>query len=1160
MFISLLALTCTNLTNPFLNKADAKAEIITKNALNSDTISIFSTQKFLAYVYLREHIDSIKVHVDNNRLWNSPDTVINRNSIGKELSCNYSFYKTGIQKLRLISYINNGDSVIDSSSMFAVSPLKQSSITGKIGDSIFLKTDPVDDRVMYVWDFHNNFIIKESYPSVGFKVPAAFTSRSGELYIEDLSNHRSPSYIFQINSAVDTQSQLSISCLHDSTLADSIYSRTAEFKFSIVVSGAEDLKSARVNGRPFDDSLKVGESFLLSYYLYNLDTIHSPVKLDISVADKKGHIVNKTWFVHYIKVDPVINVAFPVENNMTTASSMVTILGTIINNQQYSKLFLFVMKNGKVTDSVAITPEKTLFSFRMQLSDYSNHVALELYADSLMVGSKIDASDFYVYYNPAYIDTIPPQIRSIKCNNVTVVDSIISRTENFKLEIDAVDNSDSLLVFVDGNQVNKDSTSLFFSTIKAIKHKKISTLIKVKASDSSGYSAYDSIYVKFNRLPQWIKTPPYTVLTVRKESEFEVQVSDPDHDSLFVTMAIERKKGDTLLDATSGRVKWNPQLADTGEYRVVITAWDGIESIDTSFTLIVNGEGAVPIKLLKNSITFPDTVLVGEPLRVVLKTAPLTGLKPFVYSASFVDDKPKTILNGTDSIVDWTPSVIDTGSRTLRVIIKDDLNSKDSMEVHFKVMKKVLACVRWNQNTSQYHEGDFPVSAKASIKMNKPLTTKISIPYTISFPNVTNAANAADFKPPLSGEFTFGIGDTVSSITLLITDDLIPEYTKRFEVKITGNDSIKVCDSCNAVFIGEIIDNDLVTFNFVETEAEGFEGKKDLIATVKLSKPLQTALELFYEVDPLGTSADTITDFVKGTDHKLTFAPGITQAQITMDIVDDSITEENEKITLRLRSETEFARPKDSAKFVYTIMNDDTPVQYSFLAAEASWLEQDTQMTVLIRLDKKADSVIIIKYALDTNQFKTTATAGLDFRIAETSDSLIFNPGELSKSIKVDLIDDTLPELTDEFFTLSLQTASTVVKPGQFTSCKYSILKNEVGAFFASQNQSADEEYNRRPYCKIMLTKASDIPITVTFSSENSTAEYGSDYTMTALDHTYITFNPGEIEKDVGISIVDDERGEPTEYIRFQITAVSDSKKAYIMEEKKSTVITVTNN
>jgi hypothetical protein len=625
-------------------------------------------------------------------------------------------------------------------------------------------------------------------------------------------------------------------------------------------------------------------------------------------------------------------------------------------------------------------------------------------------------------------------------------------------------------------------------------------------------------------------------------------------------MAIERKKGDTLLDATSGGVKWNPQLADTGEYKVIITAWDGIESIDTSFTLIVKGEGAVPVKLLKNNIAFPDTVIVGEPLRVVLKTAPLTGLKPFVYSAHFVDDRPKVILNGADSIVDWTPTVVDTGSRTLRLMVKDGLNSKDSMEVHFRVMKKVLACIRWNQNTSQYHEGDFPASAKASIKMNKPLTFKVNIPYTITFPNGTSAASVADIKPPLFGEFTFGIGDTVASITLLITDDQVPEYTERFEIKIAGNDSIKVCDSCNTVFIGEIIDNDLVTFNFVETEAEGVEGKKDLIATVRLSKPLQTALELFYEIDTSGTRADTITDFVKGTDHKLTFAPGITQALINIDIIDDSITEENEKITLRLRSETEFARPKDSAKFVYTIMNDDTPVQYSFLAAEASWLERDTQMTVMIRLDRKADSVAVIKYTLDSNPLKTTATAGLDFRIAETSDSLIFNPGEISKSIKIDLVDDTFPELIDEFFTLSLQSTSTVIKPGQFTSCKYFILKNEVGAFFASQNQSADEEYNRRPYCKIMLTKASDIPITVTFSIDNSTAEYGADYTMTAPDHTYITFNPGEIEKDVGISVIDDERGEPTEYIRLEVTGVSDLKKAYIMEEKKSTVITVTSN
>jgi hypothetical protein len=1161
VFISLFVITCSNQTNPFLNKSDSKAKIVSRNVSNSDTVEIFSTQKFVVYVYLREHMDSIRVHIDNNRLQTASETVIRQSDITSELSFPYSFYKTGKQNILLVSYINSGDSVADSCFLYAVSPLRQNNISGKVGDSLFLSTPPVVDQVMYVWDFHNGINAKESRNSAGIKLTTDFTNRFGELFVEDLSNHRSPSYIFQINSTADTQSQLSISCPHDSILEDSVYSRTADFKFTVVVSGAKHLTSASVNGVPFDDSLKIGESFVLSHYLFNLDTVHSPVELKISVADDSGHTANKTWYVHYVKIDPAISVAFPAEDNTTTAFSYINVFGTVMNNQQYNKLFLFILKNGKVADSATIIPGKAGFSFRVPLSGYSNHITLELYADSLMIGSRFDASDFYVFYNPTYIDNIPPQIKSIRCNNETVIDSTISRTDTVKLDIEAMDNSGWLAVYVNGDEVGKDSNTLVFSTNVIIPRTKISTLIQIKASDSSGYSVCDSVYVKYNRLPQWIKTPAYTVVTAGEDCEFEVQVSDPDQDSLFVTMIIERINGTTLLDATSGHVTWHPQLADSGEYKVSLNAGDRTESIDTSFTLLVKGKGAVPVKLLKSSIVFPDTVTVGEPLHVVLCTAPLTGTKPYIYSARFIDERPKTIQNSTDSIVDWTPSAADTGLRILRVAVSDGLNFKDSMDVYFRVMKKILACIRWKQNTSQYHEGELP-GTTASIIMNKPLNFKVSIPYTITFPGGTNAASAEDIKPPLSGIFTFnGAGDTVASIILSIVDDQIPEYTERFEIRITGNDSIKVCDSCNTVFVGEIIDNDLVTFSFVETEAEGYEGKKDLVATVKLSKALQTDLELYYEVDWAGTGADTITDFRLDTaGYKLTFAPGVTQAQIKMDIIDDSVPEENEKITLRLHSETEFALPKDSAKFVYTIMNDDTPVQYSFIASEMLWLEQDTQMTVLVRLDRKVDSVVVVKYALDNDLSKTTATAGADFQIAENSDSLVFNPGETSKTLKIDLVDDTLPELTDEFFTLKLQSVSSLVKPGQFTLCKYFILKNEVGAFFASQSQSGDEEYNRHPYCKIMLTKATDIPVTVTFSSDNSTAEYGSDYTMTAPDHNYIIFNPGEFEKDVGISIDDDERRENTEYIRLQITGVSDWKKAYIMEEKKSTVITITNN
>jgi hypothetical protein len=38
------------------------------------------------------------------------------------------------------------------------------------------------------------------------------------------------------------------------------YSENADLKFSIEVSGAQQLRKARINEEPFSDSLKVGES------------------------------------------------------------------------------------------------------------------------------------------------------------------------------------------------------------------------------------------------------------------------------------------------------------------------------------------------------------------------------------------------------------------------------------------------------------------------------------------------------------------------------------------------------------------------------------------------------------------------------------------------------------------------------------------------------------------------------------------------------------------------------------------------------------------------------------------------------------------------------------------------------------------------------------
>jgi hypothetical protein len=482
------------------------------------------------------------------------------------------------------------------------------------------------------------------------------------------------------------------------------------------------------------------------------------------------------------------------------------------------------------------------------------------------------------------------------------------------------------------------------------------------------------------------------------------------------------------------------------------------------------------------------------------------------------------------------------------------------MDVNIQVTKKIMAHLRWKQNSSQFHEGSLE-NTFPSIIISPPLDFEVKIPYTISFSKDSSTANEFDIQSPISGIITFNANEETSTTTILsIIDDTIPEYTEKFELRLSDNDTIKFCDSCKKVFNGEIIDNDLVTFYFEETEVDGLEGSKNLIATVNLSNSLETSLELYYEVDTINSTAKTGKDFnFTSSFHRVVFNPGETQAQINIDIIDDHMYEANETIILKLLSATAFAKSKDSANFIYTIMNDDSAAHYSFTTPESSGSESDTEITIKVTLDKECDSTVVIECSISGDHFKTTATKDIDFTFLDNSDVLTFNVGDTVKFIKIAIEDDTLPELVDEFFTLKLESENEFAIPGKVTSHKYTILRNEVRAFFASTTtQPADEKNYRTPYCEIMLATALDKALTVHFVVEGrSTARLGSDFTMNATE--YVTFQPGEIKKDVGIRIIDDNKNETTEHIYLKITDVSDKKKSYF-EESNSAHISITSN
>ena len=784
--ISFLVFKCTNLTNPFLDKEGAMAKFVKSDLAVIDTVDIFSTKSIRVDLYLREHLDSFKIHIDNNRLWNSSDTVVSEDEFTSKYRFSFpvSFFDTGWQYIQLISYINNGNAVTNSSKVYARSPLSQAAISGGIGDLILLSTKPVNDNVLYVWDFHNGVKIKESTPVVKTRISASFISSVGELYIEDLAKHRSPSVLFPITS--------------------------------------------------------------------------------------------------------------------------------------------------------------------------TEHI-------------------------PEFTDTTSPQIKGKRCNGVPVETYYTSRTDSMLLELDIVDSS-RIVVTVNGKPVVKSRTELY-TTMVFVEHKKDSTAFIITATDSAGNSAADTIFVKYNQMPEWTKTPSNSVIIAGEESKFEINVTDPDNDTLFVTMIIKDSSEDIVLNASSGQTTWTPQVADIGEYDVALRATDGYEDIEENFVIVVKGIIAVPVKFLTTKEDFPDTVFIGKPMNVNLEEIPLSGTRPFSYTAYFINSEGrsvKTILNeGIDSVVRWTATTADTGMKQLRVVVKDSYSYMDTIETDIRVMKEIVAFLRWENNYLPKFSEDSPVGASVKLIMKPALNYEISIPYIITFPATDDAAKASDISSQLSGNILFGKNDTVSLFYLEINDDAIFESTEKFEVSITENDSIKFQSGVDKKFHGEIIDNDIPQFSFDIDGSSGSESVSEVNVKVKLDQQIDTAVVLQYSV--------TDSNLVSGKDYTISpfdtliFAKGTTERVITIRIIDDTVPEDGGVLSINLSSNSQLVKPGDKTSYHYTIIPNELPV--SFNGTYMGVNERLEKHSITIRAEGNLEADLTVYYRADTS---STADEGIDFRITSS--------------------------------------------------------------------------------------------------------------------------------------------------------------------------------
>ena len=128
---------------------------------------------------------------------------------------------------------------------------------------------------------------------------------------------------------------------------------------------------------------------------------------------------------------------------------------------------------------------------------------------------------------------------------------------------------------------------------------------------------------------------------------------------------------------------------------------------------------------------------------------------------------------------------------------------------------------------------------------------------------------------------------------------------------------------------------------------------------------------------------------------------------------------------------------------------------------------------------------------------------------------VLFNPWATKGKIRLDILEDEIPEL-DETFTVVLSNARNAVIARKIA--RVTIVDDQAGATVRIDDGVAFEEDGRVQFT-VHLSQPSATQVTVSYRTENGTATAGEDY---AAASGVLTFAPGVMQKQIAVELLTD--------------------------------------
>ncbi|OUC15999.1 MAG: hypothetical protein B0A82_03825 [Alkalinema sp. CACIAM 70d] len=424
------------------------------------------------------------------------------------------------------------------------------------------------------------------------------------------------------------------------------------------------------------------------------------------------------------------------------------------------------------------------------------------------------------------------------------------------------------------------------------------------------------------------------------------------------------------------------------------------------------------------------------------------------------------------------------------------------------------------------------------VKLSGPSSAPITVDYTTQ----DGTALATEDYTAAAGTLTFAPGELEKTVTVQVVGDTKFETDETFTLVLSNPTGSATIAPGNTTATGTITNDDLrPTISFVSSTVanpEGNTGNTPKTFTVQLSNPSSEVVTVNYATQD-GT-AIAGSDYTTNT-GTLTFNPGETSKDITIQVTGDTTPEDNEDFQVKLTGATNATFTGGATELLATgtITDDDTTAKISLVPLTLSLAEGNsgtTSYTFKVQLSQAATQPITIDYTTKDG----TALAGEDYTAA--NGTLNFAAGETEKTITIQVNGDTKFE-GDEAFTLELSNptgGATITAGNTIGTATITNDDSRPTISFAAPNVSTTEgnSGNTPATFTVNLSNPSSEIVTVNYTTQDGTATVGSDYTAATGS---LTFNPGETSKAITVQVTGDTTPESNETFQVQLSGANNA-------------------